>query len=72
MLTIEFNLSSYLVLRVIDGVCFLQHVYNKDDFFDTLSCNSLNRGAWNGRAKYSERMRVDTEVRRFWFSIWLL
>ncbi|KAM0935264.1 putative LSM domain superfamily, FDF domain, lsm14-like, DFDF domain-containing protein [Dioscorea sansibarensis] len=37
-------------------------VYNKDDFFDTISCNSLNRGAWNGRAKYSERMRLDTET----------
>lgn len=37
-------------------------VYNKDDFFDTLSCNSLNRGGWNGRTRLSERMKLDTET----------
>ncbi|XP_042504934.1 protein decapping 5-like [Macadamia integrifolia] len=37
-------------------------VYNKDDFFDTLSCNSVTRGAWNGRIRFSERMKLDTET----------
>lgn len=37
-------------------------VYNKDDFFDTISCNSLNRGGWSGRSRLSERMRLDSET----------
>lgn len=37
-------------------------VYNKDDFFDSLSCNSLNRGGWSGRTRLSERMKLDTET----------
>ncbi|XP_057965195.1 protein decapping 5-like [Malania oleifera] len=36
--------------------------YNKDDFFDTISCNSLARGARNGQNRFSERMRQDTET----------
>ncbi|KAL6180866.1 hypothetical protein ACLB2K_047525 [Fragaria x ananassa] len=35
--------------------------YNKDEFFDTISCNSLNRGARNGH-RFSERMRTDSEA----------
>ncbi|XP_024173910.1 decapping 5-like protein isoform X2 [Rosa chinensis] len=35
--------------------------YNKDEFFDTISCNSLNRGARNGH-RFSERMRTDSET----------
>ncbi|ONI05578.1 hypothetical protein PRUPE_5G013500 [Prunus persica] len=35
--------------------------YNKDEFFDTISCNSLNRGGRNGH-RFSERMRQDTET----------
>ncbi|XP_077219836.1 protein decapping 5-like [Tasmannia lanceolata] len=37
-------------------------VYVKDDFFDSLSCNALDRGARNGRTKFSEQMKIDTET----------
>lgn len=36
--------------------------YRKDDFFDTISCNSLNRGTREGQNHFSERMRLDTET----------
>ncbi|KAF4367609.1 hypothetical protein F8388_011248 [Cannabis sativa] len=38
--------------------------YKKDDFFDTISCNSLNhgRGTINGQSRFSERMKQDTET----------
>ncbi|KAL9410010.1 hypothetical protein AB3S75_048267 [Citrus x aurantiifolia] len=36
--------------------------YRKDDFFDTISCNSLNRGTREGQNRFSERMRLDTET----------
>ncbi|GMI97024.1 hypothetical protein HRI_003371700 [Hibiscus trionum] len=37
-------------------------VYVKDDFFDSLSCDSLGGGSRNGRTRFSEQMRRDTEV----------
>ncbi|XP_004496210.1 protein decapping 5-like [Cicer arietinum] len=37
-------------------------VYNKDDFFDSLSCNSLNHDSQNGRLRYSEQIKIDTET----------
>ncbi|KAI9103619.1 hypothetical protein K1719_023242 [Acacia pycnantha] len=37
-------------------------VYNKDDFFDTLSCNSLDHYPQNGRTRYSEQVKIDTET----------
>ncbi|KAL0407945.1 UNVERIFIED_CONTAM: protein decapping 5 [Sesamum radiatum] len=36
--------------------------YNKDDFFDTISCNSTSSGARNGQYRSSERMKLDSEV----------
>ncbi|THG16037.1 hypothetical protein TEA_028936 [Camellia sinensis var. sinensis] len=36
--------------------------YSKDEFFDTISCNSLARGARNGQNRFSERMKQDTET----------
>ncbi|KAL3651018.1 hypothetical protein CASFOL_007421 [Castilleja foliolosa] len=38
-----------------------QPAYNKDDFFDTISCNSVGRGARNGQNRFSERMKFDTQ-----------
>ncbi|OAY31246.1 protein decapping 5 [Manihot esculenta] len=37
-------------------------VYNKDDFFDTLSCNALDRDSQNGRTRFSEQLKIDTET----------
>ncbi|KAK7407000.1 hypothetical protein VNO78_08638 [Psophocarpus tetragonolobus] len=39
-----------------------QSAYKKDDFFDTISCNSLTRGSRNGQNRFSERMKLDTET----------
>ncbi|KAA3471459.1 protein decapping 5-like [Gossypium australe] len=37
-------------------------LYVKDDFFDSLSCDSLGGGSRNGRTRFSEQMRRDTET----------
>ncbi|KAJ6826181.1 protein decapping 5-like [Iris pallida] len=38
-------------------------VYVKDDFFDTISCNTLDRGGRNGgRTRFSEQLKIDTEL----------
>ncbi|KAK7279577.1 hypothetical protein RJT34_24630 [Clitoria ternatea] len=37
-------------------------VYNKDDFFDSLSCNALDHDSQNGRIRYSEQIKIDTET----------
>ncbi|KAL6556482.1 hypothetical protein OROGR_005770 [Orobanche gracilis] len=36
--------------------------YNKDDFFDTISCNSFGLGARNGQNQFSERMKLDSQT----------
>ncbi|XP_008800897.1 protein decapping 5-like [Phoenix dactylifera] len=40
----------------------IKPVYCKDDFFDSLSCDTLNNGARNGRTKFSEQLKIDTET----------
>lgn len=46
-----------------DSQSCLQPVYNKDDFFDTLSCNNPGNDAQNGRRlRYFEQVKLDTEV----------
>ncbi|XP_044468434.1 protein decapping 5-like [Mangifera indica] len=37
-------------------------VYVKDDFFDSLSCDALDAGSRNGRTRFSEQVRRDTET----------
>ncbi|MQM19292.1 hypothetical protein Taro_052293, partial [Colocasia esculenta] len=37
-------------------------MYVKDDFFDSLSCNALDHGERNGRVKFSEQLKIDTET----------
>ncbi|CAL9201093.1 unnamed protein product [Musa hybrid cultivar] len=37
-------------------------VYVKDDFFDTLSCATLDHGTRGGRTRYSEQLKIDTET----------
>ncbi|GAB2226548.1 hypothetical protein Droror1_Dr00022358 [Drosera rotundifolia] len=37
-------------------------VYKKDDFFDTLSCNTLDQDSQSGRVRFSEQMKIDSET----------
>lgn len=34
----------------------------KDDFFDSLSCDALDAGSHNGRTRFSDQLKKDTEV----------
>ncbi|CAL0313065.1 unnamed protein product [Lupinus luteus] len=48
-----------------DHYCLIPNpkpAYNKDDFFDSISGNSLTRGLRNGHNRFSERMKQDTET----------
>ncbi|KAK4777909.1 hypothetical protein SAY87_018096 [Trapa incisa] len=40
----------------------MKPVYNKDDFFDSLSCDALDRESRNGRTRFSEQLKIDTET----------
>ncbi|CAJ1932237.1 unnamed protein product [Sphenostylis stenocarpa] len=37
-------------------------IYNKDDFFDSLSSNVHDNASQNGRTRYSEQIKIDTET----------
>ncbi|KAL2347353.1 hypothetical protein Fmac_001353 [Flemingia macrophylla] len=37
-------------------------IYNKDDFFDSLSSNVHGNASQNGRTRYSEQIKIDTET----------
>ncbi|KAG9156854.1 hypothetical protein Leryth_020156 [Lithospermum erythrorhizon] len=37
-------------------------VYNKDDFFDNLSCNAIDNDPNHGRVRFSEQMKLDSET----------
>lgn len=37
-------------------------IYTKDDFFDSLSCDALDRGGQTERTKFSEQRKIDTET----------
>lgn len=43
-------------------VFLLQPAYNKNEFFDTISCNSLERGSRNGHNRFSGPNKFDAEV----------
>ena len=40
----------------------MQPAYSKDDFFDTISCNSLGWGTRDGQNQLSERVKLNSEV----------
>ncbi|CAL9148258.1 protein decapping 5 [Musa acuminata AAA Group] len=40
----------------------IKPVYVKDDFFDSLSCATLDRGTRGGRTRFSEQLKIDTET----------
>ncbi|KAF1871914.1 hypothetical protein Lal_00012131 [Lupinus albus] len=48
-----------------DHYCLIPNpkpAYNKDEFFDSISGNSLTGGLRNGQNRFSERMKQDTET----------
>ncbi|GFZ21317.1 decapping 5 [Actinidia rufa] len=59
--------KSEIKVRLTSDVYFLKldttyPNYNKDDFFDSLSCNALDHESNRGRTRFSEQMKIDTET----------
>lgn len=53
MLFVCFDLRAWWLMH--------QALYNKDDFFDSLSCDAIEGGRAE-RTKFSEQRKIDTEV----------
>lgn len=53
----------YIICVVDLRAWWLMHqvLYNKDDFFDSLSCDAIEGGRAE-RTKFSEQRKIDTEV----------
>lgn len=54
-------------MECIGGFCYnvvfcLHPAYHKDDFFDAISCNSIGYGDRNGQNRFSDGVRLDSEV----------
>jgi hypothetical protein len=57
-------LGKLMLVCVVDlrAWCSMHQVlYNKDDFFDSLSCDAIEGGRAE-RTKFSEQRKIDTEV----------
>lgn len=39
-----------------------QPIYDKDNFFDSISSNAADNDQTNGRTRFSEQMKIDAEV----------
>mgnify|MGYP003702227693 CR=1 FL=1 len=65
MITFCWTYRLVLFVSAITKTCLstsMQPVYVKDDFFDSLTSGTFGRGGQNGRSRFSEQRKLDTEV----------